>query len=65
MTKNNTTKNYHWICIDCGKKYGREKDPWLRGATWHYERCDICHNNTLVTEPRDFGGLDLERVKKK
>ena len=24
-------------------------------ATWHVGKCDVCGNETAVTEPRDFG----------
>jgi predicted ATP-dependent serine protease len=45
-----------WVCMECGTKYGRAK-PWI--ATWHYGKCDVCGVYDGVTEPRDFGGLDL------
>ena len=67
MTKKtgNITKKISWICFDCGAKYGRRKDFAFNYATCHYDVCDICGNNTAVTEPRDFGGLVLERIKPK
>ena len=47
-------KKIHWICYECGERYGR------RGcgvATWHEDVCDICEKKRAVTEPRDFGGI--------
>lgn len=41
------------ICYTCGKKKGT-KEPGA-GATWHADICDYCHEQSYVTEPRDFG----------
>ena len=47
-----------WICSNCGKKYGNKP---VGIATWHEDVCDICGKKTMVTEPRDFGGLKQSR----
>lgn len=47
-------KKIVWICSNCGKKYGNKP---VGIATWHEDVCDICGKKTIVTEPRDFGGL--------
>ena len=47
-----------WICSNCGKKYGNKP---VGIATWHEDVCDICGKKTVVTEPRDFGGLKQSR----
>jgi hypothetical protein len=48
--------NYpNWICLPCGNRYGRKR---CGVATWHSETCDICGNEEMVTEPRDFGHLN-------
>lgn len=44
-----------WVCAICGDKYGyHEADV----ATWHINKCDICGEDSIVTEPRDFGFLN-------
>jgi hypothetical protein len=43
-----------WICLPCGKAYGRRE---VGLATWHPDVCDVCGQETQVTEPRDFGHL--------
>lgn len=43
-----------WACVPCGKKHGarmRQESP----STFHYGKCDICGENTSVTQPRDYG----------
>ncbi len=47
-------KKIVWTCNDCGKKYGNKS---VGIATWHEDVCDICGKKTIVTEPRDWGGL--------
>lgn len=43
------------ICNSCGQLYGR---AGLReSSTWNPGRCDICHAEAPVTQPRDFGHL--------
>lgn len=53
-----------WICSPCGRKYGRRE---CGISTWHEDDCGVCGQVTLVTEPRDYGGLkdgwQRERVK--
>ena len=53
---NDTHKDEYpaWVCLDCGTKHGRIK---VGIATWHVDECGVCRNQTLVTEPRDFGHL--------
>jgi len=47
--------NYpQWICRECGMKYGKKE---CGVATWHFGKCDICGQETSVTEPRDFGHI--------
>ena len=48
-----------WVCWDCGVKYGRVQP---RVATWHLGVCGVCGRTVAVTEPRDFGHLDLKNV---
>lgn len=43
-----------WICADCGDQWGNR----ICGlSTWHRDRCGICGQIKIVTEPRDFGHL--------
>jgi len=44
-----------WICAGCGKRLGRGEAN--KYATWHPDRCGVCKEHGLVTEPRDFGHL--------
>ena len=49
------------ICAGCGTKYGR----WAcRIATWHFNVCGVCGQRGAVTEPRDFGHLDTNKLLK-
>lgn len=45
-----------WICYDCGMKHGK-REPGL--ACWHADKCDVCGEAKPVTEPRDFGYLNV------
>jgi rRNA maturation protein Nop10 len=45
-----------WVCFPCGRKYGRGM-PAGHLCTVHTDICDICGEETSVTEPRDFGHL--------
>lgn len=45
-----------WICLSCGQTYGHGM-PDGHVATWHRGECEICHEKTSVTEPRDFRHL--------
>lgn len=49
-------KDIKWVCSDCGEKYGK-RVPEL--ATFHNGTCDVCGGFKAVTEPRDYGYLDL------
>lgn len=52
---NNSRGDYpEWVCVPCGKKYGRSV-PEL--ATLHEGVCGVCGESGPVTEPRDFGHL--------
>ena len=44
-----------WLCAACGKRLGRAESN--KYASWHLDRCGVCKEQTLVTEPRDFGHL--------
>lgn len=46
-----------WVCHPCGVAYGNSL-PEV--ATWHDGTCDICGKYRPVTEPRDFGHLNLD-----
>jgi hypothetical protein len=41
-----------WTCISCGLKYGEARGSC---ATFHNGRCDVCGEEKLVTETRDYG----------
>lgn len=56
-----TNKDVQWICAPCGARYCNGiRDGHI--ATWHVGRCDICANETAVTEPRDFGYLKATKA---
>jgi DNA-directed RNA polymerase subunit RPC12/RpoP len=50
-----------WICAECGKKYGNKE---CGISTWHEGVCDICGKRTFVTEPRDYGYINKEKLFK-
>ncbi|HET8686350.1 MAG TPA: hypothetical protein VFM18_06760 [Methanosarcina sp.] len=52
--KKETKKYPDWICAACGIKYGKQSCDI---ATWHSGKCDVCGEDAIVTEPRDFGHL--------
>lgn len=43
------------VCGDCGRRYGW--GPFNDFATWYEGNCGVCHQEKIVTEPRDFGLL--------
>lgn len=45
-----------WICIDCGRKFGRRR-PTHEITVHEGDTCDICGEKKPTTEPRDFGHL--------
>jgi hypothetical protein len=47
-----------WICRKCGLKYGKKQKQI---STWHYGKCDVCGDPAEVTEPRDFGHLNINK----
>lgn len=58
--KDNKMKNITKICHKCGISYGRHN---CGVATWHEDICDICGKRASVTEPRDFGGVSINKEK--
>jgi hypothetical protein len=53
-----------YICAPCGKRYGRGM-PEGHLPTYHVGRCGIYGQDGVeVTEPRDWGHLDWEKVKR-
>lgn len=45
-----------WVCVECGERYGNRMP---KVATWHNGVCGVCGQERIVTEPRDFGHLNL------
>lgn len=42
-----------WTCTECAEDYGGvEKEGYL--ASWHLGYCDVCKQEKLVTEPKDY-----------
>lgn len=55
MTTSRDPNHPQWVCLPCGTAYGRgAKNP---AACWHMGRCDICRQDSSVTQVRDFGQL--------
>lgn len=50
MEKNNQPA---WVCADCGDQWG-DGFPQDHLATWHQDKCGVCGEIKVVTEPRDF-----------
>lgn len=46
----------HLVCSPCGSPVSRRDGGWL--ASWYPGECDVCGNDTTVTEARDFGYPD-------
>lgn len=54
--------NYpEWVCFECGKKYGKRIPSC---CSIHIGVCGVCGELLAVTEPRDFGHLNLPNIKK-
>ena len=53
-----------WVCFPCGNKYGRGM-PEDHVCTIHVGICGICGDTHAVTEPRDFGHLNLTKEERK
>lgn len=49
------------VCMSCGIRYGLRAPS--NGATWHRAKCGLCGKFLAVTEPRDFGHLQLDEEK--
>ena len=51
-------KIINWICRECAFKHCNHKQV-KEGhlVTWHAGKCDICEEEKILTEPRDFGHL--------
>ena len=41
------------ICHDCGMRYGNRHGIDII-ATYYLGHCDICNQDKIVTEPRDY-----------
>lgn len=61
MDKDERRAQPAWVCANCGSRFGKHMP---KDATWHYGTCHICLEQAVaITEPRDFGYLDMERVR--
>jgi len=57
------SRDIQWVCLECGKEHGNS-DELVRAATLHYGTCDICgEKGVAVTQPRDFGGIEYDKVQ--
>ena len=55
-------KGINWVCQECGIKFGRgisKTKKQMTLSTWHIGKCGVCKATKEVTEPRDFGYLNL------
>lgn len=43
----------NWICQHCAAERGSHI-PEGHLATWHIGTCDVCRQQVVVTQPRDF-----------
>lgn len=50
----NTLKNAYKVCTGCGNQYGTYK---AGVSSWWVDKCDVCGEETSVTESRDFNYL--------
>jgi len=61
MTIPKTINKYpSWICSDCGKEVG----GWPKGhvGTFHNGHCDVCEQEKVVTEPRDYHYPSIQKL---
>lgn len=49
------------VCWECGRKYGCGVRDGAYSA--HKGKCGVCHQEKLVTDPRDFGYLNRDWKK--
>lgn len=47
----------NWVCFSCGNKYRAKPPIQDHVSTIHMGKCEVCHEEKPVTEPRDFGYL--------
>lgn len=47
-------ENVHYVCSECGNKYGRAKEGV---STCHLGSCDVCGQNEVITAVRNFNYL--------
>ena len=47
-------ENVHYVCSECGNKYGRAKPEVV---TCHLGDCDLCGQNEVLTAVRNFNYL--------
>lgn len=50
----------HWICADCGRKYGK---CVIKYQTHHIDICEYCGEEKACTETRDWGYPELPKGK--
>lgn len=53
MSVNKNLKPYpNWVCCDCGRAASEGKQFSM--STYHNGFCNVCEQDAVVTEPRDF-----------
>lgn len=52
---NQTILDAYAVCGECGPKYGAGRPSHISTSTYSQGKCDICLQETGVTEFRDFG----------
>ena len=53
----------NWVCQECGSKASGGKQFEI--STWHEDKCDVCGEVKMVTEPRDFFYPDFNKQDNK
>lgn len=56
-----TTKYPVWVCCECGLKASGGR--CFEVSTYHMDKCDVCGEEKMCTEPRDFYYPDFEGKK--
>lgn len=51
-----------WVCFDCGVKFGKNVKDGV--STFHMDNCGVCSKWKSVTDPRNYGYLDMNKVNK-
>jgi hypothetical protein len=44
-----------WACAECGEKHGSKKANLKYQDEWFLGPCEVCGEESLVTDPKEYG----------